>query len=153
MIGGTGYYDKYSWKSTGGELDSSISSSRTLGINVTGTQGVKYIFLGTTPEGCIESDSVVITAASGVVAAGGISPNGDGVNDKWFIKNADLHPRILVEVFNRWGQKVYSQRGYNNADKVFKGKLDGKELPIGTYYYVITIPNYSVQTGTITIMR
>jgi gliding motility-associated-like protein len=60
---------------------------------------------------------------------------------------------IMVEIFNRWGQKVYSQRGYNNVDKVWKGKLNGTELPVGTYYYVITIPNYSVQTGTITIMR
>jgi hypothetical protein len=48
-----------------------------------------------------------------------------------------------VKIFNRSGILVYEIDGYNNADKAFNGigldglYLSGKELPVGTYFYII----------------
>ena len=54
-----------------------------------------------------------------------ITPNGDGLNDVLYIKN--LPPGTHIQVFNRWGQQVFSQANYNN-DWAAEG------LPAGTYY-------------------
>jgi gliding motility-associated-like protein len=66
-----------------------------------------------------------------------ISPNGDGKNDIWhldFIKT--FYPNALVEIFNRWGEKVYSNVGYSTA---WDGTFNGNPLPVATYYYIVTL--------------
>jgi len=63
------------------------------------------------------------------------TPNGDGVNDKWYISNTLEHPDLLVIVYNRAGQKVFESKGqYSGWD----GRdIFGALLPDETYYYVI----------------
>jgi gliding motility-associated-like protein len=66
-----------------------------------------------------------------------ISPNGDGKNDIWhldFIRS--FYPNALIEIFNRWGEKVFSSVGYNTA---WDGTFNGSNLPVASYYYVITL--------------
>jgi len=63
------------------------------------------------------------------------SPNGDGINDRWEIKALAGYPDCTVDVFNRWGQSVYSSKGYRNP---WDGNYKNILLPLGTYYYVIT---------------
>ena len=83
-----------------------------------------------------------------------LTPNDDGYNDYWMIKNAEYYPNNHVEIFNRWGQKVYSETGYNNNDKVWRGNYNGGRLPSGVYYYVIKLNSTSKAiTGTVTIIR
>jgi gliding motility-associated-like protein len=70
------------------------------------------------------------------------SPNGDGTNDSWEIEN--IHrPEFSdnnIEIFNRWGQTVWSASGYNNTDVVWSGKTEkGIDLPLGTYFYVARV--------------
>ncbi len=69
------------------------------------------------------------------------SPNGDGLNDGWEIENIN-RPEFSenhVEIFNRWGQTVWSGSGYNNSDVMWTGETDsGSALPDGTYFYVAT---------------
>ena len=70
----------------------------------------------------------------------GVSPNGDGVNDRWIIGNITLpyYANNEVAVFNRWGQEVYRVSGYNNASAAFTGTTNGgKPLPTGTYFYSV----------------
>jgi len=62
-----------------------------------------------------------------------LSPNGDGKHDVLEIENILLFPDNKINIFNRWGDKVYSEQGYDNTTKVF----DGGSLPDGTYYYVL----------------
>lgn len=62
------------------------------------------------------------------------SPNGDGINDKWEIEGLRAYPDCTVDIFNRWGQPVYSSKGYQNP---WDGKYSGKPVPVATYYYVI----------------
>lgn len=63
-----------------------------------------------------------------------LSPNGDGLNDKWVIDNIDLYPKNEVRVFNRAGRFIYGKKGYDNS---WDGTLNGAPLPEGTYYYTI----------------
>ncbi len=65
-----------------------------------------------------------------------ISPNRDGLNDTWMIENIDLFPDAEIIVVNRWQQEVFRTTNYQND---WDGRFEGKTLPQGTYYYVITL--------------
>jgi gliding motility-associated-like protein len=66
------------------------------------------------------------------------TPNNDGVNDYWDIKNLDTYPECSVLVFDRYGRQVYQSNGYN---KSWDGAYGGSKLPTGTYYYIIDLKN------------
>jgi gliding motility-associated-like protein len=61
-----------------------------------------------------------------------ITPNGDGKNDFFAVRNIHVYPDNTLVIFNRWGKKVYEKEGYNN-------EWDGGGLKDGTYFYVLTI--------------
>jgi gliding motility-associated-like protein len=73
----------------------------------------------------------------------GISANGDGRNDYFEIACITEFPNNNVKIFNRAGQLVFEANHYDNLSTVFKGigenglYLMGKELPDGTYFYII----------------
>ncbi|MFD2164208.1 gliding motility-associated C-terminal domain-containing protein [Paradesertivirga mongoliensis] len=78
-----------------------------------------------------------------VVSARLISANEDGRgHDFLFIKNIDLYPENQIQIFNRWGIKVYEMRNYNNDSRSFRGigntNSISTELIAGVYYYVLT---------------
>jgi gliding motility-associated-like protein len=62
------------------------------------------------------------------------TPNGDGVNDRWQIRYLKDYPDCKVEIFNRYGQSVYTSTGYTQE---WNGTSNGRQLPAGTYYYII----------------
>ncbi|SFD53575.1 gliding motility-associated C-terminal domain-containing protein [Flavobacterium phragmitis] len=73
-----------------------------------------------------------------------LSPNDDGINDTFLIKGIDKYPDNTVEIYNRWGVKVYEAKSYNESDVMFRGYSDGRatinrndKLPTGTYFYII----------------
>lgn len=69
-----------------------------------------------------------------LVVPNAFSPNGDGINDKWEIAGLRNVTNCHVEIFNRWGQSVYSSTGYATP---WDGSFKGKAAPVATYYYVI----------------
>ncbi len=82
------------------------------------------------------SDEIVIYNA--------VSPNGDGINDTFHIKGIDNFPNNKVEIYNRWGVKVYDTKSYNESDNMFRGYSEGRDtvkknegLPDGTYFYIL----------------
>ena len=78
----------------------------------------------------------------------GISVNDDGFNDVFELSNLGVK---YLQIFNRYGMKVYSKSNYTNE---WGGKSDnGDELPDGTYYYVIDRNNGEAITGWIYINR
>ena len=87
--------------------------------------------------------SVTLTniAVEGLFIPQGFSPNGDGVNDLYEIPDLNKYTKVSIEVFNRWGNVVYKQNKYeNNWDGTSNvGFAIGKELPTGTYFYVVII--------------
>jgi gliding motility-associated-like protein len=88
---------------------------------------------------------------------GGLSPNGDGANDLWVIGGLEIYRNNLVLLFDKWGDKVFEQRGYNNK---WDGRgTNGSYLPDGTYFYVIKLNaengagGKNVLTGSLLIKR
>ncbi|MCU0420948.1 MAG: gliding motility-associated C-terminal domain-containing protein [Cyclobacteriaceae bacterium] len=70
----------------------------------------------------------------------GISPNNlDDLNAYFRIQNIEYYPANKVTIFNRWGDRIYEARGYNNADVVFRGIGKAGKVPAGTYYYLISL--------------
>uniref|UniRef100_UPI000255AF97 gliding motility-associated C-terminal domain-containing protein n=1 Tax=Croceivirga radicis TaxID=1929488 RepID=UPI000255AF97 len=64
------------------------------------------------------------------------------------IINIEQFPNNTVEIFNRWGVKVFSAKGYDNDSNSFQGISNGRvtiqaneELPAGVYYYIINYEN------------
>jgi gliding motility-associated-like protein len=81
------------------------------------------------------------------------TPNGDGINDTWNIEGLETYRNASVRIYNRWGALVYSKTGsyFNDWD----GTNNGKELPNGTYYYVIQLnqPGKGDLTGDVSVIR
>ncbi|MDH6251217.1 gliding motility-associated-like protein [Chryseobacterium sp. H1D6B] len=63
-----------------------------------------------------------------------ITPNGDGINDVLNYSDLKIKQNVSIEVADRYGAPVYksSDRNY-----VWDGKTGGRNLPTGTYWYVI----------------
>jgi gliding motility-associated-like protein len=146
IIGGP--FTSYSWLPTTG-IDDPTSSN----VIITPSQTSTYIVSAIDENGCLESDTLVISMVDNILVYNSFSPDGDGINDYWDIDNADFYPKILVEVYNRWGEKLFSTTGYT-SDKRWDGTYKGKNAPIGTYYYVI-VPyrGATAITGPLTIVR
>jgi gliding motility-associated-like protein len=97
-----------------------------------------YTLIVQDANGCVGTDSAKVTVLSDVEIPNTFSPNGDGINDLWDIKNLKDYQNCLVNVFDRYGLEVYQSRGYF---KPWDGTLNNKRLPVGTYYYVINLNN------------
>ena len=104
--------------------------------------------------GCEGQDTVTVIVNDEFEFASGFSPNDDGVNDTWKLDFLERYPDSKVEIYNRWGQLVFSSdNGYTDP---WDGTYEGSKLPIGTYYYIIDLGNDDVSkplTGPITILR
>jgi gliding motility-associated-like protein len=86
-----------------------------------------------------------------ITATNILTPNGDGKNDYWIVKDIQLYPNNTVTVFDKGGRTIYSKHGYNNE---WDGTLKGAALNEGTYYYVIDLgPGLRQFRGYISILR
>lgn len=105
--------------------------------------------------GCTASDEVVVSVYLPIIIPNTITPNGDGYNDIWRILRAESYPGMDVNVYDRWGQRVYHSIGYTNQ-KPWDGTRSGSFLPAGTYYYVIDLKtgnkDLDLYNGTISII-
>ncbi len=113
-----------------------------------------YTMAVTNSFGCISTDAVtvnvIIPVFNGMVA-NLISPNGDGINDAWYIQNISSFPDNEVHIYNIYGNEVYAKKGYTND---WQGTYNGADLPDGTYYYVLKLDSTNpVIKGSIDIVR
>ncbi len=76
------------------------------------------------------SNSICVTYAREIHIYNSFSPNGDSKNEFFYIDNINLYPDSEVYVLNRWGERVFHKKGYNND-------WDGAGLPEGTYFYIV----------------
>ena len=112
-----------------------------LGAN--GTYTVKV----TNAEGCSATETITVNNISCMIQKG-ISPNNDGDND--FFDLSALNVKELF-IYNRYGTEVYNMPGYTNQWNGLSS--GGKELPDGTYFYVIKTQAGESITGWIFINR
>lgn len=115
-----------------------------------------YTMTITDANGCIGSDDALVTVIPYCVKVmSAFTPNGDGINDRWLVTNgASCSQQIIVKVFNRYGELVYSNENYNND---WDGTYKGKPVPDATYYYSIQYRLINGNTipvkGDVTILR
>ena len=79
--------------------------------------------------------TLAVTAKGALNVSQGFTPNGDGINDTWFIEDIGNHPNAEITVFNRWQQIVFSHTGIYNND--WNGQYNGGPLPDASYFYTI----------------
>ncbi|MDF2447770.1 MAG: hypothetical protein K0R26_274 [Bacteroidota bacterium] len=109
-----------------------------------------YSIMVTATDSCGFSDNdiqvITVLPACEIVIANIITPNGDGSNDFFKIKNIEYHPNSSLTIFDRWGKKVFSSGNYMN-----EWKAEG--LNDGTYFYVLDVPEDKKYNGFVQVLR
>ncbi|GJM30829.1 MAG: hypothetical protein DHS20C17_34640 [Cyclobacteriaceae bacterium] len=142
----------YEW--SGGNF---LSCTACAGPIATPDSTTTFIATGIDANGCQGIDSVRVTVLSEDVklvdAVNAFTPNNDGVNDFFAIKDIEQFSDHKLTIFNRWGDTVYESLDYQND---WDGTYNGELLPAGTYLYVLVINalgEKQVIKSTITIVR
>ncbi|TBX68796.1 T9SS type B sorting domain-containing protein [Flavobacterium silvisoli] len=78
------------------------------------------------------------------------TPNGDGINDTWQIKNLFYYPQAVVTIFDRYGKFIYS---FDANHPGWNGKLNQQELFADDYWFVITLNNGRIIKGHFALKR
>ncbi len=139
----------YTWSTAAGVISGQTSAM----LSVRPAQNTTYTVTGTNASGCTSTATITITVIEDFKLEGNnvLTPNGDGKNDFFVIKNIDMYPNNEVRIFDRAGRPVYTKRGYNNE---WDGTLNGRPLEENTYYYIIDLgKGVKPIRGYITIVR
>ncbi|MCF8236566.1 MAG: gliding motility-associated C-terminal domain-containing protein [Saprospiraceae bacterium] len=80
----------------------------------------------------------------------GFSPNGDGINEYFAIKGIESFPRNTLEVYNRWGNRIFIKTDYQGD---WDGTWGGLVLPDGTYYYILQTKGLPALSGYVYLHR
>ncbi len=114
-----------------------------------------YFVMITDPKGCKILDTVHVMVANNpldILAVNMITPNGDGKNDALEFKGLQKYGLNTLKVYNRWGDLVYQKINYQKDDERFDGTRNGKPLPAGNYFYVLSFRDADIKK-TLTIVR
>jgi gliding motility-associated-like protein len=115
------------------------------------TNDITYTIRVTSADGCTATDDLFIKVIRDFIVPNTFTPNNDGINDYWLIDNLYLYPSHRVQVFNRYGQLVFETANYSSP---WDGTYKGKNLPVGTYYYIIELGGQrKPKTGYVTIIK
>lgn len=141
--GGTPTYTIYVEEKEMGNLASATLSGMTFGeheIRVVDTNA------------CDASATFVINKLE-VTPSGSITPNGDGLNDTWQIKNIDVYPLSVVRIYDRTGRLIFEKQGYSN-ETGWDGTYNGAPMPSADYWYEIDVEEIDQQYyGHFTLLR
>ena len=96
----------------------------------------------------LDTDNSTCAAAIQQVKSFGFSPNGDGVNDGWYIENITAYPNSVVQVYSRSGKLVFKKKGYQNDWNGVSNQISGnnRRLPVGPYIFIIDLGDGSRPT-------
>ena len=140
-VGGDGSPFNYSWSDGSNNADLSNAVAGEHSVTIFGSNGKDTTLFFTIPlEKCKVSFPLLFT------------PNGDGINDTWVLLNIDRYPKATIQVFDRWGNRVFNSSGeYIPWD----GKNIGANLPAATYYFVFYYEGNDgdMEKGAVSILR
>jgi len=122
--------NSYSWSPL---IDNSSSISISPSVTTT------YFVVGTGTNGCLSQEQSVTIKVDfcDIKIYNGITANGDGVNDVFTIDNIQDFPNNHLLIYNRWGQLIYEEFGYDNINKAWPAKENLGKLSTSTYYYIL----------------
>jgi len=124
---------QYSW--AGADITSGQS---TAALTIRPKQSGSYKVTVTNASGCVSEQTIAITVIEDykLEASTVVTPNGDGYNDKFIVKNIDYYPNNTLKIFDKTGRILYTKHTYAND---WDGTLNGSPLSEGTYYYIIDL--------------
>jgi gliding motility-associated-like protein len=136
----SGYTGNIVWESSTGSKGSVWNSNS----NTTSSQSYENLIDTTKYRVVVKNDicpkdtsnvvSINVPAKSIGKVVNVFTPNGDGINDTFFIKGLNNYDDNEVSIYNIYGNLVFNQKAYKND---WKGTYNGSDLPDGTYYYVV----------------
>ncbi len=123
------------WRWRFGDGDSLVTSQATDPRHAYRQSGrITVTQIVTNPSGCADTATARLELRSFVALPSAFSPNGDGNNDALELRHRFLRQLTHYEVYNRFGQVVFST---TNPNQTWDGKLNGAEAPVGNYVYVV----------------
>lgn len=159
---------KYGVRSSWNISDGTTSELRSFSHKFNDVSGQNVtIYLTTLNEvGCADTASVVVPIELfSVWVPNAFSPDGDQKNDKFFFHSLNSLNDVKLEIYNKWGEKLYlferslfdAQGDMSNAYG-WDGKHNGKDVPVGSYVWRLTykrIGNERIydKSGTIGLIR
>lgn len=143
----------YLWTPATG-LSSPTSGNPVVNINNTTT----YTVAITSNDGCVVKDSVQVKVLTGSIQNGylvpnSFTPNGDGKNDCFGVRNWGDIKNFSLSIFTRWGQLIYYSHDVNAC---WDGKFKNAEEASGTYVYYIRAKTFCgdiVRKGTVVLIK
>ncbi len=128
-----------------------VGSNAIVNPTILGVDDITYTLTVTGRGGCIAFDKVFIKVLKFPAIPNIFSPNGDGVHDKWVIQYLETYPGSTVDIYNRYGQLIYHSNEYRIP---WDGTVNGKPVPIGTYYYIVNPKNgRGIISGYVDVIR
>ncbi|MEQ9350946.1 MAG: HYR domain-containing protein, partial [Vicingaceae bacterium] len=143
---------RYQWQPSN-LLDDPMSASTSSNDNL--NSSTEFIVVVTSSIGCEGRDTVFVEVNGSFTLPTAFTPNNDGYNDTWEIKNleSDLISSHRIAVFNNSGSEIFSSTNYQPWD----GRFNGEDLPVGSYYFVLELERTDgekeVKTGVVSILK
>ncbi len=148
----------YTWTSVSGSggYEVSLDGGNTWITPSTGINGTSHqtttqtsnFVVHTLSGGVCRSSDASALAACEIFIPNIITPDGDGKNDTFVIKNLLQYPNSKLFIYNRWGTEVYNHNNYEAFNN-----WDGSGLSAGTYFYILYLPDGTKFNNTLTIVR
>jgi len=125
----------WSWDFANG--NTSILESPYQQYDTIGTYPIQMI--ATSPDGCVDTANGVVNVVQGTTIPNVFTPNNDGVNDVFLIRNSNVQSYDL-QIYNRWGTLVYKATA--PQIKWDGNTISGQPASPGTYFWVIQAKYY-----------
>jgi gliding motility-associated-like protein len=137
--------DEYLWS----------TSERNATIRISPSQTTTYTVLGWNQYHCLDTAEIAIEVEDLVYfdLPSAFSPNADGENDVWTPNSSGHFTVLTMDIFNRWGEKVYAGSRYAFS---WNGEYRGQPQSTGVYtYYLLVEKNRQLfeRKGSFTLVR
>ena len=122
-----------------------------------------YLFRTPNDQGCDSIQVIQIMAEQSLGSGQNVktievsnifSPNNDNINDTWNISLIENYKLLSINVFDRWGSKVFHS---NNGTLKWDGTYKGEDSPSGVYFYQLIYLDSNgreqIQGGDVTLIR
>jgi gliding motility-associated-like protein len=147
--------NRYKWLFGDGDTLNTLRSDTTVRhlYNASGTFNacvIAYNDAGCSDTSCVP---VPVTIIPGFNVANAFSPNGDGTNDRIFVRGFGI-VKMTWKIYNRWGKLVYLGTSQSEG---WDGKYNGKLQPQEVYHYTLELEfsdkERATKKGDITLLR
>jgi gliding motility-associated-like protein len=113
---------------------------------------------GANQYGCIATDSMLVHVENcdpaSIFIPNTFTPNGDGTNDRLYVRSKTLSRLEYFRLFDRWGALVFETTSINDG---WDGSVHGKAAEQGVYVYQVSglcEGGYNIaSSGTVTLIR